>query len=278
MIQRGGFISSMPPGVRQLLTINVVMFFLTIIVRSTGVNLNQWLGLHLVGSQMWGPWQYITSMFMHGGFGHLFFNMFALFMFGRVLEQVWGTKRFIMYYMICGLGAGMLHNFVSWYEFNKVLEPCREFAMNASPEALYDVAKHLGDGLFKKDVIFGFIDQWQAEPGNSLYLAQAKSMVSEIESTYNTIVENTTTIGASGAVFGILLAFGMLFPNTEMYIMFLPIPIKAKYFVAIYAFIELFAGVQQIPGDNVAHFAHLGGMIVGFVLLKIWKMRRNSFY
>ena len=103
-------------------------------------------------------------------------------------------------------------------------------------------------------------------------------MVNTISETYTEIVENTTTVGASGAVFGILLAFGMLFPNTEMYIMFLPIPIKAKYFVAIYAFIELFAGVQQIPGDNVAHFAHLGGMLVGFILIKIWRMRRNTFY
>ena len=103
-------------------------------------------------------------------------------------------------------------------------------------------------------------------------------MVATISSTYTDIVENTTTVGASGAVFGILLAFGMLFPNTEMYIMFLPIPIKAKYFVAIYALIELFAGVQHIPGDNVAHFAHLGGMLIGFIILKIWRMRRNTFY
>ena len=278
MIQRGSFFSMMPRGVKQLLLINIAMFFLTMLLRPSGVNLNQWLGLHLTESSMWQPWQYVTSMFMHGNFSHLFFNMFALFMFGRVLEQVWGTKRFVIYYMLCGLGAGLLHNFVSWLELGRVLEPCAEFANNASPEALYDVAKHLGDGLFKKDVIFGFIDEWQANPSNSLYIAQATQMVNTISETYTEIVENTTTVGASGAVFGILLAFGMLFPNTDMYIMFLPIPIKAKYFVAIYAFIELFAGVQQIPGDNVAHFAHLGGLLGGFILIKIWRMRRNTFY
>ncbi len=278
MIQRGGFMSTIPTGVKQLLLANIVLFFLTSFMKIGGVNLNEWLGLHLTESSMWYPWQYITSMFMHGGFSHLFFNMFALFMFGRILEQVWGTKRFVTYYMLCGLGAGLLHNFVSWMELGRVLEPCREFAVNATPEALYDVAKHLGDGLFKKDVIFGFIDQWQQNPSNPVYIAEAKQMVATISSTYTEIVENTTTVGASGAVFGILLAFGMLFPNTEMYIMFLPIPIKAKYFVAIYALIELFAGVQHIPGDNVAHFAHLGGMLIGFIILKIWRMRRNTFY
>ena len=278
MIQRGGFFSIMPNGVRQLLMINVALFFITMLMRMTGINLNEWLGLHLVESTMWQPWQYITSMFMHGGFAHLFFNMFALFMFGRILEQVWGTKRFVIYYMICGLGAGLLHNFVSWFELNKVLAPCEEFAISATPDVLYNIAKHLGEGLFKKDVIFGFIDQWQADPTNSVYIAQATQMVDTIKDTYTGIVENTTTVGASGAVFGILLAFGMLFPNTEMYIMFLPNPIKAKYFVAIYAFIELFAGVQQIPGDNVAHFAHLGGMLIGFIMLKIWRMHRNRFY
>ena len=278
MYQNRGFFSNLPDAVRTLLLINISLFVFTVLVERFGLDLNDWLGLHLVGSSKWMPWQYVTSMFMHGGLSHIFFNMFALYMFGRILEQVWGSKRFIIYYMICGIGAGLFHNLVSWFEFNQVLAPCQAFMADQTPQNLLEITKHLDNGWFKMDVICRFIDEWRESGASAAYLGQAVSMVQNIQAEYLKIVEESTVIGASGAVFGILLAFGMLFPNTELYIMFIPIPVKAKYFVIGYALLELYAGVGRIPGDNVAHFAHLGGMLFGYIILKLWQRSRKKFY
>ena len=278
MYQNRSFFSNLPDAVRTLLLINIALFVFTILVRRLGLDLNDWLGLHLVGSSKWMPWQYVTSMFMHGGLSHIFFNMFALYMFGRVLEQVWGSKRFIIYYMICGIGAGLFHNLVSWFEFNQVLAPCQAFMADQTPQNLLEITKHLDEGRFKMDVICDFIDTWRESGADAVYLAQASSMVQNIQEVYMRIVEESTVIGASGAVFGILLAFGMLFPNTELYIMFVPIPVKAKYFVIGYALLELYLGTGRIPGDDVAHFAHLGGMLFGYIILKFWQKNRKRFY
>ena len=184
------------------------------------------------------PHQLITHFFMHGNFTHLLFNMFALWMFGKILENVWGGKRFLTYYMITGIGAAFVHLAVSQYQIIELA--------NGFPE-LMELAKN---GRYN--------------PGNvnSLRLTQLVS---------------TPTVGASGAVFGILLAFGMLFPNTLLYIYF-AIPVKAKYFVIIYGIMELYAGISNNPADNVAHFAHLGGMLFGFILLKYWQKNNTQFY
>lgn len=182
-------------------------------------------------SPFFRPWQILTHMFMHGGVSHIFFNMFALYMFGSQLERVWGPKRFLKYYIFCGLGAFALH------EFFFALEVYASF-----------------DGEF-----FPSLDTL---PQTSETLGLAVSRV----------------VGASGAVFGLLLAFGMLFPNTQLMLLFPPIPIRAKYFVLGYGAIELILALRNNPGDNVAHFAHLGGMIFGYFLLKRWQRDRVNFY
>ena len=174
---------------------------------------------------------------MHGDFTHLFFNMFALWMFGKILENLWGAKRFLTYYMITALGAAALHLAVSQFQIFQLIE---------NPEIL-ELAKK---GLYNTSNM------------NSLRLTQLVS---------------TPTVGASGAVFGILLAFGILFPNTLLYIYF-AIPIKAKYFVMIYGALELYSGLSNNPADNVAHFAHLGGMLFGYLLLKYWQKNNTQFY
>ena len=176
---------------------------------------------------------------MHANFTHLLFNMFALWMFGKVLENFWGAKRFLTYYMFTGLGAAALHLGVSQYEILNLKSQINTADLN-----------------------------YLLENGKSI-LENNQNYSNEFMGKLNLLV-NTPTVGASGAVFGILLAFGMLFPNTLLYIYF-AIPIKAKYFVMIYGLLELYAGLSNNPADNVAHFAHLGGMLFGFILIKYWK-------
>lgn len=228
----------LPEIIKNLLIINGLLFLATISLESYGIDLTQLLGLHQFQSEDFMPHQLITHFFMHGNFTHLFFNMFALWMFGKILENVWGAKRFLIYYMITALGAAALHLAVSQYQ---IYELSNEFPN------LIELAKK---GLYNPS------------NENSLRLTQ---------------LVTTPTVGASGAVFGILLAFGMLFPNTLLYIYF-AIPIKAKYFVMIYGALELYLGLSNNPADNVAHFAHLGGMLFGFLLLKYWQKNHTQFY
>ena len=195
----------------------------------------------LIPKMVWSElkiWQPITYMFFHGDIWHVLINMFALWMFGKTLEKIWGAKRFLIYYLITAIGAAILHLIVSQYQIL--------YLSNNIPEIL-DLAKQ---GLYN------------VGNADSLRLTQ---------------LVNTPTVGASGAVFGILLAFGMLFPNTLLYIYF-ALPIKAKYFVILYGILELYLGLSNNPADNVAHFAHLGGMIFGFFLIKYWQKNRNTFY
>jgi membrane associated rhomboid family serine protease len=187
------------------------------------------------------PHQLITYMFMHGSFSHILFNMFALWMFGNALENVWGPKRFLIYYMVTGLGAGLLHLLVIYIQVVNV-------EAQMTPDMITTVRTE-GLELIRKGM------NW-TDP----LLAKLNVLI------------NTATVGASGSVFGILLGFGMLFPNTLIYLYF-AIPIKAKYFVMAYGAFELFSGISNQPGDNIAHFAHLGGMIFGYLLLLYWKKR-----
>jgi len=238
-------LGSTPPVVKNLLIINGLMFLgLWAFESAFGIDLNRVLGLFYFKSPYFHPYQIITHMFMHGSLSHLFFNMFALWMFGRVLEQVWGSQRFLIYYFVTGLGAAFLHMFVN----------------------------HLMLASSIKQVIDAYgIDNFTDEN------------VRQLLNTGNLLAQKVgiglyvPVVGASGAVFGLLLAFGMLFPNTQLMLLFPPIPIRAKYFVMGYGAIELYLGLTQ-PGSNVAHFAHLGGMLFGFILLKYWKTNSSNFY
>lgn len=230
----------LPTVVKNLLIING-LFFLATIALSSRIDLTNFLGLHYPVSPLFKPHQFVTYMFMHGGFGHIFFNMFALWMFGNALENVWGPKRFLIYYMVTGIGAGLLHLLVLYFQISGL-------EGKISPEMVSEIresgAAILMEGKNYADPLLGKL--------NLLY--------------------NTTTVGASGAVFGILLGFGMLFPNALIYLYF-AIPIKAKYFVIGYGALELFFGLQNSQGDNIAHFAHLGGMLWGFILIRLWRKR-----
>src|SRR5690554_3167519 len=233
-LSRRSIFQNMPPVVKNLIIINIIMLLATFVFRGTmHIDLTRVLGLFYFESSNFRPYQLISHIFMHGGIAHLFFNMFALFMFGRILEQVWGSKRFFIYYFFTGLGAAALHSLVNFIEVKSVMS-------NLTPEQI---------ALVKSEGVAVF------EMGKN-YAHQGMAALN--------IMLNIPTVGASGAVFGLLLAFGMYFPNTELMIMFIPVPIKAKYFVIGYGLIELFLGFSQ-PNSGVAHFAHLGGMLFGFI-------------
>ena len=180
---------------------------------------------------------------MHGGFFHLFFNMFAVWMFGSQLENLWGSKRFLNYYILTGIGAAFLHFLII----------------------------HLQIQQLENNMINNHINL-VLEQGNSL-LNEGKNYINPEMAKLNKLY-NTPVVGASGALFGLLLAFGMLFPNALLMFLFFPFPIKAKYFVLIYGLVELYYGLENNPNDNIAHFAHLGGMIFGFLIIKYWQSKR----
>ncbi len=275
------------PVVKNLIVINVIFYVASLVFLSTfGIQIEDYLGLHLPSAKDFNPFQLVTYMFLHayyssqGGiiFSHLFFNMFALFMFGRMLETVWGSKRFLLYYLVTGIGAALIHLITQYFEVAPVLEGINHYMNNASHENLQDFLKQyleIRSYAMKSsfDEFAALYDQLiNTDPDRAMALS--KEFLYQYRGSY---LNSFVTVGASGAVFGILLAFGMLFPNTELMLLFPPIPIKAKYFVILYGVIELFMGVAQFSMDNVAHWAHLGGMLFGFILIKYWK-RKGIYY
>jgi membrane associated rhomboid family serine protease len=238
---------ALPPVVKNLILINVLMLIAAWTAQGVfGIDLTTMLGLYYPKSEHFMPLQIITHMFMHANFWHLFFNMFALYMFGGILENVWGPKRFFIYYMVCGLGAAFVHESVIMFQYNKIMN-------TIAPDQLQMV---LQDG--------------------TAYFNEGKVFTNETMKNLQMLL-NVPTVGASGAIFGILLAFGVLFPNTQLMLLFPPIPIKAKYFVIGYGAIELYLAVTQ-PGSNIAHAAHLGGMLFGFILIKYWRKTTKTLY
>lgn len=214
---------NIPPVTRNLLVINVVCF-LAMLLLGSRADLNDICGLHFFMASNFHVYQFITYMFMHGGWSHLFFNMFALWMFGCVVERTWGSRRFLVYYFVCGIGAGLFQELAQFVNYSL-------------------------QGLAAYDYVL---------------LAEGQRI------TTDAYLSLWTTVGASGAIYGILLAFGLLYPNERIFIFPLPVPIKAKWFVFIYAALELLLAFSS-SGDGVAHLAHLGGMAFGFLLILYWR-------
>lgn len=265
----------LPPVVKNLIIINALLFLATIVLQSiSNIDLTEMLGLHYFASQQFHPYQFITYMFMHGNFTHIFFNMFALWMFGSALENIWGPRRFLVFYFVTGIGAALIHYLIYYFQISPVVAGMNGFIGNPDYESLSSfVSSHkfvLNE--YSGDIWMQF-QKFQADYGT---LTQDHSNIQALQGCVNFISEykehflnQPVVVGASGAIFGLLLAFGMLFPNAMIYIYFF-IPMKAKWFVVLYGAIELFSGVWR-PGDNVAHFAHLGGMIFGLILILYWK-------
>jgi membrane associated rhomboid family serine protease len=236
--------NQLPTVTKNLLIINVLCFFGAVVAQRYGISLNNVGGMHFFLSPDFNVAQLVSYMFLHANFEHIFFNMFAVWMFGRTLEMVWGPKRFLIYYMICGIGAGLVQELISAIEY---------FTLTSSmPAEAVETVLREGSSILQSGM--NYVDSRMAELN---------------------IAVNRSTVGASGAVYGILLAFGMLFPNSQMYVFPIPFPIKAKFFVIGYAVIELLSGLGA-SGDGIAHFAHLGGMIFGFFMIMHWRKKNNN--
>jgi membrane associated rhomboid family serine protease len=220
--------NNIPSMTKNLLVINILAYAATWVLKGSGVDLNGLLGLHFFLASEFHVYQFLTYMFLHGSFTHILFNMFALWMFGSVIERVWGPKKFLFYYIVCGVGAGIVQELVQYGSYM------------AQGLAAYQYV-NMGGAQISMD---SYINLW-------------------------------TTIGASGAVYGILLAFGMIFPNERLFIIPFPFPIKAKWLIVGYIAIELFSAMSG-PGDGVAHMAHLGGMLFGFLLIRYWRNHPDS--
>ena len=218
---------NMPPVTKNIIIINALFFLDMYVTPRYGIDLTQMMGLHFFLSSDFKIYQLITYMFMHGNFAHILFNMFAVWMFGRIVESAWGSRRFLIYYLICGIGAGLFQEIAQYIDYA------------ASGMSAYD-SVNIGTAIIPMDTYLNML----------------------------------TTVGASGAVYGILLAFGLSYPEERLFIIPIPIPIKAKYFVIGYAVIELVSGLSS-SNDGVAHFAHLGGMVIGFLLILYWT-KQNS--
>lgn len=249
---RSLFGGALPPVTLNLIIINLIIWLAQMVFIRQGFDLTNLLGLHYIGSKGFKLHQLITYMFLHdtGSFMHVFSNMFAVFMFGRTIEHVWGSKRFLTFYMVTGIGAGLIQILVAYLRIQALKG-------GMSADAIQEV----------------YTQGYELLRQNMNYVNDAKGSLN--------IALNTVTVGASGAVFGILLAFGMMFPNAELFIIPIPFPIKAKYFVIGYGVFELVFGVRNFAWDNVAHFAHLGGMLFGVLMVLYWRKkdkRHGRFY
>ncbi|WP_128545413.1 rhomboid family intramembrane serine protease [Larkinella soli] len=254
------------PVVRTILLINVGLFF----VESSGIDLIRTFGLYSFLSPAFAPHQLITHMFLHAGFGHIFSNMLGLIVFAPMLERVWGSKRFTIFYFVTGIGAGLLFSGINYFEASQLRESVAAFQANPTPQALEVFLSDHGL-LAQAD---GFLSEFEDNPGDPSYIRGSLRLVNS----YYQQQIGVPMVGASGAIFGILMAFGLLFPNTELFLLFPPIPIKAKYLVAFYGAYELYSGIYRAQADNVAHFAHIGGMLFAFLLVKYWGTQRKNFY
>lgn len=232
-------------AIKHLIIINVIMYFAPQLLK---LDLTNIFALHYPQNEHFGVWQYVTHTFMHGSTMHLIFNMYALWAFGTPLEQMWGRNKFLFFYFSAGIGAGLIYTLVNYYQFSGIYEQIA--ALGISPSEIQNI---LNTGQY-----------------NDTLITLSNKIMSEFYSLYH-----TPAVGASGAVYGILVAFGLAFPNAKLALIFFPVPVAAKYFIPLMIFGDLFFGVTKYSIGNVAHFAHIGGAIIGFIIAWYWK--KNQF-
>lgn len=231
--------------IKHLIIINIIMFFVPQLLQMDLTNL---FALHFPKNEHFGFWQYVSHIFMHGSTAHILFNMYGLWAFGTPLEQMWGKKKFLFFYFSAGIGAGLIYTLVNYYQFNGTYEQLINLGMSFS-----DIQNILDSGSYNDTVI-----------------TLSNKEMSEFYSFYH-----TPAVGASGAIYGVLVAFGLAFPNAKLALIFFPVPIAAKYFIPVMILADLFFGVTKYSIGNIAHFAHIGGALIGFMIAWYWK--KNQF-
>lgn len=218
--------NNFPTVTKHLLLLNALMFVITTLLKTHGVDITEYLGLHFILATRFNPAQLVTYLFMHGSFSHLFFNMFAIWMFGRLIENKWGMRRYLIFYFLCGIGAGIIQELTQYIYYITELQ---QYA--------------------------------NVDIGNNLIIPMKDYL------------NRLNTIGASGAVFGVLLGFGMTWPNSKLYMFPIPFPVKSIFLIIGYAVVEFVSGISNNANDYVAHFAHLGGMLVGLIIILYWRQK-----
>jgi len=274
---------STPPTVRNLIILTVVCHILSIAATVfLQFNVVQNFGLHNWNSAYFKPWQLVSYMFLHdmsyiflrdiGGITHLLFNMLGLWMFGSMLERFWGAQKFIIFYFVTGIGAGLINVFSTTI----LLQPMFDSAVFYMNNPGYNLFEHFVSnylpGSYDNEGVNEFLKVWFNDPLNPGYIKESVQIVNQVTD----LRLNTPTVGASGSIYGLLLAFGVLFPNSVIMLLIPPIPLKAKYFVLIFGGMELLLGLRNNLEDNVGHFAHLGGMLFGILLILLWKKQAKN--
>ncbi|MBD2754883.1 rhomboid family intramembrane serine protease [Spirosoma validum] len=257
---------NLTPVVRVLLILNVVVFLFT------NDAIIEQFGLHSFLSDKFNPIQLLTHMFLHGGFGHIFSNMIGLVVFGPMLELFWGPRRFTFFYFFCGLGAALLFSGINYFETHDVYETVQTYRLSPGFDSFSAFVDQYAASYYER--LVPFLEKFKSYPNDSKNLQDSVSIANRI--LLNQVDE--PMVGASGAIFGVIMGFGLLFPNTQLFLLFPPIPIKAKYLVIFYGAYELYSGIYRAQSDNVAHFAHIGGMLFAFILVKYWGSQRKTFY
>lgn len=239
--------NNLTDAIKHLIIINVIVFVAPQLLQLDFTNM---LALHFPMNEHFGIWQYVTHMFMHGSFAHILFNMYGLWAFGTPLEQMWGKKKFLFFYFSAGIGAGLIYTLVNYYQFNNLYELFVNAGLNHS-----EILSILKSGTTNDARVITSITQEQFNEITSLF--------------------NTPAVGASGAIYGVLVAFGLYFKDAKLALIFFPVPIAAKYFIPVMILGDLFFGMTKYSVGNVAHFAHIGGALIGFLLAWYWK--KNQF-
>ena len=257
--------------VKNLLIINVGVHLLSWLLKIDVSGVFSFYGFH---SPRFEPYQLFTYMFLHANFMHLLFNMIGLIVFGPMLENFWGASRLLQYYLITGIGAGILYAAINWVEFNGTSRDAEEYIEQPTPEGFYSFLRDHYPEFQANAGLLSLAENFDERPDSEQLKQVTVSQVREL----TTMIRDGGMLGASGAIFGLLMAAGLLFPNTMIMLLIPPIPIKIKYMALILGSLAIFGALHRTPGDNVAHFAHLGGMIVGIIIIKIWNRDRTKFY
>ena len=236
-------------AIKHIIIINVIVFVAPQLLQLDFTNM---LALHFPMNENFGFWQYVTHLFMHGSFAHILFNMYGLWAFGTPLEQMWGKKKFLFFYFSVGLGAGLIYSLVNYYQFNSLYE----LFTNAGLSNL-EISSILKSGSTNDLRVINAVTQEEFNKITSLY--------------------NTPAVGASGAVYGVLVAFGLYFKDAKLALLFFPVPIAAKYFIPLLILGDLFFGMTRYSVGNIAHFAHVGGALIGFIIAYYWKNNQYKY-
>ena len=234
-------------AIKHLIIINVILFFAP---QFLNLDLTNILALHYPENEHFGFWQYVTHIFMHGGTGHLIFNMYGLWAFGTPLEQMWGRNKFLFFYFSAGIGAGLIYTLVNYYQFNGIYEQLINMGISTT-----EIKNILTSGQY-----------------NEALISLSNKTMTEFYGLYH-----SPAVGASGAIYGILVAFGLTFPNSKLALIFFPVPVAAKYFIPLIICSDLFFGMTKYSIGNVAHFAHVGGALIGFIIAWYWKKNQFKF-